>query len=43
MLTDVANIVDGVENTHAGGVDEPDAGGDSERAAAAGREHDHAW
>ncbi len=26
MLTDVANIVDGVENTHAGGLDEPDAG-----------------
>ena len=29
MLTDVANVVDGVENNDAGGVDEPDAGGSS--------------
>jgi hypothetical protein len=43
MLTDVANIVDGMENTYAGGVDEPDARGDRERPAAAGWQYDQTW
>jgi multidrug efflux pump len=39
MLTDVANIVDGVENNNPGRVDEPDAGDHRERAAPARRQH----
>ena len=39
MLTDVARIVNGVENDDAGGVDERDAGGDPERPAPARRQH----
>ena len=40
MLTDVARIVDGVENDDAGRVDERDARGDPQRPAPARREHD---
>ena len=38
-LSDVANVVDGVENVAAGRVDEHAAGGDPEYSAAAGRKH----
>ena len=40
-LSDVADVIDGVENTQAGGVDEPDAGGGPEHSAAARRQHHH--
>ena len=39
-LTDVARVVDGVENARAGGVDERHAGGDRQHPAPAGRQHD---
>ena len=40
-LQDVARVIDDAENRQTGGVDEYRAGGDSERSAAAGRQHHH--
>ena len=42
-LSDVANVIDGVGERAAGGVDESDAGGDHEHPAAAGRQHHREW